>query len=48
MRVTNDVIFGKDVRIFHPNLINLYDCMIGEGTTIGPFIEVQRSHLRFR
>lgn len=32
---------GKDVRIFHPDLVNLYGCTIGDGTKIGTFVEVQ-------
>jgi acetyltransferase-like isoleucine patch superfamily enzyme len=42
MPVTDDVKLGKDVRIFHPDLVNLYGCEIGEEATIGPFIEIQR------
>ncbi|WP_353475877.1 acyltransferase (plasmid) [Salipiger sp. H15] len=29
------------VRIFQPDLVNLYGCTIGEGTGIGPFVEIQ-------
>jgi acetyltransferase-like isoleucine patch superfamily enzyme len=32
---------GKNVKIFHPKLVNLYNCQIGEGTQIGPFVEIQ-------
>ena len=33
---------GRDVRIDHPDLVNLYGCTIGDGTTIGPFVEIQQ------
>jgi len=32
----------EGVKIWHPDLVNLYGCQIGEGTTIGPFVEIQR------
>jgi len=32
---------GKDVRIFQPDLVNLYGCTIGNGTKVGAFVEVQ-------
>jgi acetyltransferase-like isoleucine patch superfamily enzyme len=35
-----DVKFGKEVTIVEP--ANLYGCEIGEGTFVGPFVEVQR------
>ncbi len=37
-----DAVLGKDVVLHHPELINLYDCAIGEETRIGPFVEIQR------
>ena len=40
--ISDDVILGKNVRIFQPNLVNLYGCKIDEGTKIGAFVEVQR------
>jgi acetyltransferase-like isoleucine patch superfamily enzyme len=42
MPVGSDVKLGRDVRIFHPDLVNLYGCAIGEETKIGTFVEVQR------
>ena len=36
------VVLGKDVVLHHPELINLYSCVIGPGTCIGPFVEIQR------
>ena len=34
-----DVTFGKGVRIIEP--CNLYGCTIGDGSFIGPFVEIQ-------
>lgn len=41
MPVANDVVLGEGVVIHHPELVNLYGCSIGAGTTIGPFVEIQ-------
>ena len=43
MPVTDDVRLGKDVKIFHPQLVNLYGCSIGDQTRIGAFVEVQKN-----
>jgi dTDP-4-amino-4,6-dideoxygalactose transaminase/acetyltransferase-like isoleucine patch superfamily enzyme len=40
--ITKDVIIGKGVKIFHPDLVNFYGCEIGDGTQIGPFVEIQK------
>lgn len=37
-----DVRLGQDVRIFHPRLVNLYGCSIGDETKIGTFVEIQK------
>ena len=42
MPIAHDVKLGADVRIFWPQLVNLYGCAIGTGTQIGPFVEIQR------
>ena len=42
MVIANDVLLGENTKIFHPDLVNLYGCSIGDDTTIGPFIEIQR------
>jgi acetyltransferase-like isoleucine patch superfamily enzyme len=42
MPIADDVYFGEDVKIFHPDLVNLYGCRIGAGTIVGPFTEIQR------
>jgi len=41
--IADDVRLGKDVRIFHPQLVNLYGCAIGAGTRVGAFVEVQKN-----
>jgi acetyltransferase-like isoleucine patch superfamily enzyme len=41
MPITN-VQLGRDVRIVHPELVNLYGCRIGDGTQVGPFVEIQK------
>jgi acetyltransferase-like isoleucine patch superfamily enzyme len=41
MPITKDVQLGRDVRIFHPDLVNLYGCSIGDETRLGAFVEVQ-------
>lgn len=33
---------GRDVRIPQPDLVNVYGCSIGDETTIGPFVEIQK------
>jgi acetyltransferase-like isoleucine patch superfamily enzyme len=43
MAVNEDVQFGKDVKIFHPNLVNLYGCEVGDETKIGTFVEIQKN-----
>ena len=41
MPIGKNVQLGKDVRILHPDLVNLYDCIIGDETRIGTFVEIQ-------
>src|ERR1700675_2587864 len=41
MPIKDDVRLGRDVRIFHPDLVNLYGCSIGDETRIGTFVEIQ-------
>jgi acetyltransferase-like isoleucine patch superfamily enzyme len=40
--VGQDVVLGEGVKIFHPHLVNLYGCNIGERTKIGAFVEIQK------
>jgi acetyltransferase-like isoleucine patch superfamily enzyme len=39
--IGKDVQLGKDVRIHHPDLVNLYGCVVGDETKIGTFVEIQ-------
>jgi acetyltransferase-like isoleucine patch superfamily enzyme len=39
--IADSVKLGRDVRIFQPDLVNLYGCAIGDGTKVGAFVEVQ-------
>ena len=41
MPITN-VQRGDDVVIAFPELVNLYGCALGQGTRIGPFVEIQK------
>src|ERR1700709_1965774 len=41
MAIAKDVELGRDVRIFHPDLVNLYGCAVGDETRIGTFVEIQ-------
>jgi UDP-2-acetamido-3-amino-2,3-dideoxy-glucuronate N-acetyltransferase len=41
MAVSDSVVFGSGVRVFNPELVNLYGCTIGDDTRIGPFVEIQ-------
>jgi len=42
MPIATDVRLGERVTIAHPELINLYGCVIGDDTAIGPFVEIQK------
>ncbi|QGY39377.1 N-acetyltransferase [Pseudodesulfovibrio cashew] len=37
--IADNVVFGENVTVMAP--ANLYGCTIGEGTFIGPFVEIQ-------
>ena len=43
MSVAPNVNLGRDVRIFQPDLVNLYGCSIGDETKIGAFVEIQKN-----
>src|SRR5229473_3963849 len=43
MPITADVRLGKNVRIFQPDLVNLYGCTLGDDTKIGTFVEIQKN-----
>ena len=42
MPITESVSLGKDVKIFHPSLVNLYGCSVGDESKIGAFVEIQK------
>ena len=41
MPVANSVRLAAGVKIFHPDLVNLYGCEIGTESRIGTFVEIQ-------
>ena len=43
MPIADTVTLGKNVKIFHPALVNLYGCTVGEDTKIGAFVEMQKN-----
>lgn len=42
MPIDTSTRLGKGVRIFQPDLVNIYGATIGDDTRIGPFVEIQR------
>ena len=38
-----DAKIGKNVKIYHKELVNLYGCKIGNNTKIGTFVEIQKN-----
>ena len=43
MPIADSVVLGERVAIFHPDLVNLYGCRIGDDTKIGSFVEIQKN-----
>src|SRR5215467_12807566 len=43
MPIAPDVRLEEGVRIFQPDLVNLYGCIIGRNTKIGAFVEIQKN-----
>jgi acetyltransferase-like isoleucine patch superfamily enzyme len=43
MPIAPSVKLGKNVAIFHPDLVNLYGCTVGDDTRIGTFVEIQKN-----
>jgi len=43
MPISHDVHLADGVKIFQPDLVNLYGCTIGENTKIGAFVEIQKN-----
>ena len=40
--ITEDVSLGAEVQIRHPDLVNLYGCVVKDGCKIGTFVEIQK------
>jgi UDP-2-acetamido-3-amino-2,3-dideoxy-glucuronate N-acetyltransferase len=43
MPISGSVRFGKNVKIYHPDQVNLYGCSVGDDTRIGSFVEIQKN-----
>jgi len=43
MSVGKDVRLADGVKIFQPDLVNLYGCTVGSETKIGAFVEIQKN-----
>jgi len=43
MPISKDVRLAEGVRIFQPELVNLYGCTIGRDTKVGAFVEIQKN-----
>ena len=41
--ISKDVKLGKNVKIYHPDSVNLYGCEIGDNTKIGTYVEIQKN-----
>ena len=41
--ITKDVKLGENVKIFQPDLVNLYGCEIGKNTKVRSFVEIQKN-----
>lgn len=39
--IREDVKLGKNITIYHPELVNLYGCDIGDNTKLGAFVEIR-------
>ncbi len=40
--IAKDVIIGKNVKIYHPEMVNLYGCEIGDDCVIGTLVEIRK------
>jgi acetyltransferase-like isoleucine patch superfamily enzyme len=40
--IDSNVRLGKNVMIFNQDLVNIFDCQIGDDSFIGPFVEITR------
>jgi acetyltransferase-like isoleucine patch superfamily enzyme len=42
MPIDSNAQLASSVVVYQPELVNLYGCVIGDHTTVGPFVEIQR------
>lgn len=42
MPIADSVKLGENVQVFHPSLVNLYGCTVGDDTKVGAFVEIQK------
>ena len=43
MPISANVVLGQGVKIFQPDLVNLYGCTLGDDTKVGAFVEIQKN-----
>jgi acetyltransferase-like isoleucine patch superfamily enzyme len=43
MPVAPSCTIGKNVKIHHPDLVNLYGCTVGDDSRVGAFVEIQKN-----
>ena len=43
MPIAPSATLGQNVKILHPELVNLYGCTIGDETSVGAFVEIQKN-----
>ena len=43
MPIASNVILGENLKIMHPELVNLYGCRIGDKVMVGAFVEIQKN-----
>ena len=43
MPIAANVVMGQGVKIFQPDLVNLYGCSVGDESKIGAFVEIQKN-----
>lgn len=41
--IDDDVKLGKNVKIFNKELVNIFGCVIGDDSFVGPFVEITRN-----
>jgi UDP-2-acetamido-3-amino-2,3-dideoxy-glucuronate N-acetyltransferase len=43
MPISDTTKLGLNVKIYHPDQVNLYGCMIGDDSRVGSFVEIQKN-----